>query len=529
MTALQSFPVRNEVENLTDDLVSGPKNIFALRGASIPGRNDIKVGHLWVWTERTTWNPVGGFGDVYSTDICRNLVDPPLINDPFTGIPEPFRADYTVETAGPDGTLEVPADAVVWDAVNDAWAPVAAGTTAVSKVTFDYSRYFQSSWHHGPPITMADVIYPIAQGFEIAYDEAKIQIETALGITSRPLPGDLQGLPGHRRRRRSRSTSTTGTSSEGYIASYASPSGVGTPWELLAAMDDVVFEKRQAAYTDTVGRPLQRALAQPGDRERRPPGAALAAGVRPPQRHPGRRLRDRRRAAGHARRRPTPATTRCIAWFEQTNLLVIGNGPFQLTRYDPPAQFAQLDAFRADGYPFTAADFQLGTPPSLSIDPVPPPTLDLGDPISAPGPGQRPRHPRAPVHPGRPGRGHRGRHGRRRGRRRRPLHGQRRPERDRGALPGPLPALPARLERRDRPGRPATDRPGDRGVARVGRHAEPRLPCRGTRPEHDGYVVGTPTPCPACDRRGSARSVPYDDAFDCRAPAAVRCDVSTRQ
>ena len=39
---------------------------------------DIRVGNLWVWTERTTWNPVGGFGDVYSSDIYRNLVDPPI-------------------------------------------------------------------------------------------------------------------------------------------------------------------------------------------------------------------------------------------------------------------------------------------------------------------------------------------------------------------------------------------------------------------------------------------------------------------
>ena len=36
----------------------------------------------------------------------------------------------------------------------------------------------------------------------------------------------------------------------------------------------------------------------------------------------------------------------CDAWFEATNLLVLANGPYQLTRYDPPAQFAQLDAFR---------------------------------------------------------------------------------------------------------------------------------------------------------------------------------------
>ncbi|MEZ4499362.1 MAG: hypothetical protein R2839_04670 [Thermomicrobiales bacterium] len=44
MTALQSFPVRTEIENLTEDLVSGPRNTFALRGANIPGSDTIRVG-----------------------------------------------------------------------------------------------------------------------------------------------------------------------------------------------------------------------------------------------------------------------------------------------------------------------------------------------------------------------------------------------------------------------------------------------------------------------------------------------------
>ena len=382
VTALQSFPVRTEIQDLTEDLVSGPKNLYALRGASIPGRTDIKVGHLWVWTERTTWNPVGGFGDVYSSDIRRNMIDPPIINDPFTGIPKPFRATYVVETAGPDGTMEIPADAVIWDAVNDVWAPVAAGSTAISRVTFDYAMFLQSSWHHGPAITMADVIYPIAQGFEIAYDEAKIQIETALGITSRPT---LETFKGFR---------IAGESSlevyvdywhfeAGYIAGYASPSGVGSPWELLAAMDDVVYEKRTGAYTDTSAARFSVpwiSLVTESD-------ARLVL----------RSIKEFKRTksvpAGMFDIGGTPLVTEeaaaerydaCDAWFKETNHLVLGNGPYKLTRYDPPAQFAQLDAFRAEGYPFTAADFKLGVPPKITIEPVTVSTFALGDPISLP-------------------------------------------------------------------------------------------------------------------------------------------------
>jgi len=52
-----------------------------------------------------------------------------------------------------------------------------------------------------------------------------------------------------------------------------------------------------------------------------------------------------------------------------------------LARYDPPAQYAELQAFRDEGYPFTASEFVLGTPPHVSIDPIEPPAPALGEPI----------------------------------------------------------------------------------------------------------------------------------------------------
>ena len=91
-TALQSFPARNELENLNVDIVGGPKSALSLREASVAGSEEIRVGNLWVWTDRTVWNPVGGFGDAYSSDIYKNLVDAPVINHPFSGLPIPFRA-----------------------------------------------------------------------------------------------------------------------------------------------------------------------------------------------------------------------------------------------------------------------------------------------------------------------------------------------------------------------------------------------------------------------------------------------------
>ncbi len=229
-SVVNSFPATSALTGATVDVSAGPRSPYTLRSAHIPGSDTVKVGHLWVWTERTTWNPIGGFGDTYSVDIFRNMFDPPIANDPFTGQPKPFRADYEVATAGPTGKLDVPADAVTWDAANDAWVPVASGTQATSKVTFDYSRYLQSHWHDGQPITIADAVYSIAQGFDLAYDPDKAQVEVALAATSRPYLDTFKGF-----------RLTEDDKLEVYvdywhfdqdqIAAYASPTSLSMPWE----------------------------------------------------------------------------------------------------------------------------------------------------------------------------------------------------------------------------------------------------------------------------------------------------------
>ena len=127
VTALQSFPARDDLKNLTIDIVGGPKSPLSLREASIADADQIRIGHLWIWTDRTTWNPVGGLSDVYSSDIYKNLVDAPIVNHPFSGLPVPFRAAFETKTAGPKGTLDVPEDAVLWDAKADGWKPVGKG------------------------------------------------------------------------------------------------------------------------------------------------------------------------------------------------------------------------------------------------------------------------------------------------------------------------------------------------------------------------------------------------------------------
>ena len=365
-TVNNSFPVVSELQGVTPDLVAGPRNIWTLREAYVPGSDDVRVGHAWVWTDRTTYNPVGGYTDVYSTDLVRNLTDPSILNDPFTGIPQPFRARYEVETAGPGGQLEVPADALAWDPAADAWVPVPAGTTAVSKVTFDYSGFTDSVWHHGQPITLADAVYSIAQTFDLAYDNVKAKIETALAATQRPI---LETFKGYRLTEDDQLEVYVDFwhFDENYIGQYAnSTTGFDSPWELKAAMDHLVFEERRAAYSQTAATRFSVPwLSLVLERD-----AQLV----------DRSLRDLERDefvpasladfGGRALATPAEAVARYEAardWFDDKEHLVISQGPFYLEQFDPPAQFAELIAFRDPSYPFKPGDHYRGEPPTLAI------------------------------------------------------------------------------------------------------------------------------------------------------------------
>lgn len=377
-TVVNNFPATSGLSGVTLDLVAGPRAVPTLREAFVEGRNELVVGNLWVWTERTVWNPVGGFGDVFSLDIWRNLFDPPLWRHPFTGIPQPFRATYSVETAGPTGKLDIPSDAVSWDAASKQWR-AASARQATSKVTLDYSSYFQSKWHHGEAIAMADVLYGIFQQFDLTYDASKSRIEVSIATVAKPYLDTFRGF---------RIENDTALEVyvdywhfvPDYIAEYASVTGVTMPWEVLAAMDDLVFKQRRAAYSDTASQRFQVpwiTLVESQDARLVSltlddfadvgtyPEAVFTVG-------------DRQLVSlGQARQRYQAA----LDWYTAKNLFVISNGPFQLTRFDPPSQFAEIEAFREPTYPFRPGHWFLGEAQPVEVVSVDAPFLLIGEEV----------------------------------------------------------------------------------------------------------------------------------------------------
>lgn len=379
-TRLEIHPARKEVMGLTNDLGTGLRSPLNPREVYVSGRDNVTVGHLWVYTETSVWNPIGGHDDVYSVDMWRAVHDPFIWRHPFSGKPMPFRWDYTVTTAGPDGTLSVPADAFLWDNNTDSWVTVGSGVKAKSKVVFDLSKYIGTKWHHLQNITWADILYSIYQHWEIAFDTEKSALE---GSTAAALKEILSVYKGFR---------IDGTNLEvyldywhfdpAYIADYADVIGGDPPmghypWEVLAAMDRVVFENKTAAYSQSAAK----ARGVPWLSVNLPDHAEMVKDAIEEFKTENFLPINVFNVSGTIYATADEANARfnaAIQWFTEKGNMVISDGPFYLNVFDSAAQYAELVAFRDATYPFRKGDWYYGLP-------TPPEITGVGVPIVTPG------------------------------------------------------------------------------------------------------------------------------------------------
>lgn len=354
-TGLVVYPVRSEVKGITEDVVSGLSSLFTVREVYVPGKETVRIGNLYVHTEVSVWNPVGGHADSYSRDIWETVYDPFIWNHPFSGLPQPFRWSYTVETAGPRGTMAVPSDAVLWNAASNRWEAVGPDVTAKSKVTFDLSQYIGTKWHHNQTITWADVLYNIYQTWEIAYDEDKSAIESGISATQKE---SLESFKGFR---------IVGNDlevyvdywhfSDDYIADFAVIGG-HYPWEVLAAMDKVVFEDKALMYS----RSASESFGVPWMSVNLKDHASIVNGAQDDLDYSD--LASIFTVSGTVYATEYDLAERVDAahnWFNEYEHLVISDGPFYLNEFNAPEGYADLRAFRDPSYPFSKGDWYYGT------------------------------------------------------------------------------------------------------------------------------------------------------------------------
>lgn len=154
----------DNVDQFAYDLFGGPLTYWFSRTVKLSDYDvggTLKLGQKLMY--QGAYNPVLGFQDVYSQNILRGITDPAAWPHPHTGRFLENRVEWTVDTAGPTGTLAVPADALKADLQTASFVPSGEGITATTKVTYNTKM---SNFHHGPPMALEDLVNDFFSVFE---------------------------------------------------------------------------------------------------------------------------------------------------------------------------------------------------------------------------------------------------------------------------------------------------------------------------------------------------------------------------
>jgi peptide/nickel transport system substrate-binding protein len=167
---LVSYPYSADLRDFVYDLNGGSQSLFSTRTVGYEDEGGtVVVGVIWLLVEG--FNPAAGFTWLYDV-WAQNLVQEYCVYlHPHTGKYIPLRADFAVETAGPDGKMNVPSDALIFDLASEAFMEVGSGVQATSKVTWDFTL---GTWHHGQEINKADILAEISQRFRLVLSESDL-------------------------------------------------------------------------------------------------------------------------------------------------------------------------------------------------------------------------------------------------------------------------------------------------------------------------------------------------------------------
>ena len=339
---IDQYVVNENVEGIINDFGAGVPSRFT----PINSRSDsdsLTIGVKQIY--QGAWNPVMGISDTYSRQIWDTLYDPSVFKHPYTGDTFPIRTDFVVETAGPEGTLDVPEDAMIWDPIAQQWKSIEPGTQATSKVTFDLGF---SKWHHGLPMDINDVLYNLYftldwgseqqendKTFDTEYTPRAAQTVQTL-IAVKQIDDDTIEV-----------YVDFWHFDEKEIADWASVWS-SVPWEIMAAMEKAVTDgkvsfSRSGAVSKSVN---WLSLIVPNDAEliKQNLQEFKETGYKP------RALQEFNLEDSYFDSRYETS----IKWIEDNNHAVVSNGPFSLKSYSPESRTITINAFADDSYPFGA-------------------------------------------------------------------------------------------------------------------------------------------------------------------------------
>lgn len=336
---IDPYIASSKMDGLVNDFSAGITSRFTLIDGRVEDKHNLKIGVKQLY--QGAWNPVSGFRDVYASRIWLGIADPGLFRNPYTGDVIPIRTSFEVTTAGPDGKLSVPSDAVIWDAVNEEWINVGSDVDAISKVTYDL-RY--SKWHHGIEMDKNDILYSLYFPFEWGTDEGEGDPTFDSEYTSQveQVVKTIKGI---------KFLSDNKVEmyidfwhfDRGEIADYIG-AWTSVPWEITAAMEklviegDAAFSKGEADSKNvdwlsliitSNAEKLKNVLLQFKNNNFVPKALQNSS-------------------VGDA----TARYDASIKWIEEKRHAIISNGPFFLQSYNPEARTINVKAFRDNTYPF---------------------------------------------------------------------------------------------------------------------------------------------------------------------------------
>ena len=233
---IDQYVVNEKINGVVNDFGAGVPSRFTPINAK-SDQNELVIGVKQIY--QGAWNPVMGMTDSYSVQIWNAISDPPTFKHPFTGETIPIRANWKIDTAGPNDKLTIPQDAKIWNPTLQKWENIKADTFATSKVTFDVKF---SNWHNGEKMDMNDIMYALYFTIEWGTQEdendktfdteftprAAQSIQTIKGI--KPIDGNTVEV-----------YVDYWHFDEGEIADWADiPTPM--PWEITAAMEKAVID-----------------------------------------------------------------------------------------------------------------------------------------------------------------------------------------------------------------------------------------------------------------------------------------------
>jgi len=338
---------------VVNEKINGVVNDF---GAGIPSRftpinaksdhEELAIGVKQIY--QGAWNPVMGMTDSYSVQIWGIISDPVTFKHPFTGETIPIRANWQVETAGPNDKLSIPQETKIWNPISQQWENVGPNAFATSKVTFDWKL---SNWHNGQKMDINDILYALYFTIEwgTQTDENDKTFDTEFTPRAAQSIHTIRGI----------NVVDENTVEvyvdywhydEGEIADWAAIA-TPVPWEITAAMEKAVIDgkvsfSRSGAVSKSVN---WLSLIIPND-------AVIIKNYLQEFKETNyipEAIKGNNQSIEYYKNRYDSS----INWIQTKEHAVISNGPFYLESYSPESRTIKVMAFDDDSYPFKKGEW----------------------------------------------------------------------------------------------------------------------------------------------------------------------------